>query len=342
MTISVQLNSHQNNTIPIGQVCKFTITRSDPRIQTRAFIIYQHIHYLKPLNEWNTNDCLNYFPEAPGEYALTLQWLCPGKEGGWVYFNFRVLADTVYKSGPVQQKLNRNTHLWGANEWEVKQFKGYEDSVFDLLKKIVKPGYVIYDIGASLGLYSIWFSEAVGFQGRVYCFEANPVCVYLLQANLNLNKRSNCEIFPVALSSGAEAIDFTINYGNSALGMARDSPLYTPKTGHEIIVLSHSLDELVRTFEFRKPDLIKIDVEGAEESIIKGMENTLIQHQPKLLLEVHGQTAADASFQSLYKLDYSFLHIESNRLFNKLDKLLEWFQGNVEQFLCFPSGKDTS
>jgi len=338
--ISIRLNSHDGKTIPLGQVSEFVITRSNPEIQTRTFIIHQKIHYLKPVSEWTRNDYIHFFPEAPGDYTLACQWSSLDKEKGWVYFNFQVLSETGIKSGPVRIRIDNHTQLWGVNEWEVKRLRRYEEEVFNILYRIIQPGQAIYDIGANLGQYSIWFSRAVRSQGHVYCFEANPVCVYLLQVNLDLNQANNCEIFPVALSSRKESIDFTINYGNSALGITRDSPFYAPKIGHEIIVMSRSLDELVVTFNLRRPDLIKIDVEGAEDSLIKGMENTLIQHQPIILIEVHGQAAANASFKRLDQLGFFFLHIASKRVFNTLNELLEWFPEAVEQFICFPAGKD--
>jgi len=334
--IKIAFQSNKTDVIQLGQVCKFTLSRSSEEIEARAFIIHQNIRYLKPITDWNTHDNILFFPEVPGSYTLAVQWRSNDGSSGWDKYSFRVETNEKTITSPTQIKIDKDTCLWGPSAWEVNCLQGYEKSVFDRLSRIVRRGQVIYDIGASLGQYSIWFSRAIGKNGHVYCFEANPLCIYWLQVNLELNQATNCEILPIALTDGSGTIRFTINYGNSAIGITRDSPFYESKIGHEIDVSGCRLDELLETYLLRKPDLIKIDVEGAEESLIIGMENTLTRHRPVLILEVHGQATAKNTFHRLDDLGYSFTDIASNRKFEDVNKLLEWFPEAVRQFLCTP------
>jgi FkbM family methyltransferase len=334
LKITSKLNA--KGEVEIGHTCDFEIIRSSPEIETRSFLIHQDIHYLKPILDWNTENGINIFPEAPGSYLLLIEWRGPGLSSGWVSQPFQVIANVKTFNTPQQIDLGNKTHMWGPNEWEAIRLKAHEKPVMDLLAQIVRPSWVVYDIGANLGVYSIQFSRQVGQHGFVYCIEANPVCVYFLRANLEYNRISNCEILPVALSDIHRQIDFTINYSNSALGVTQNSPFYASKVGHDITVQGYSLDELIDEYHLKKPDLIKIDIEGAEGYAVKGMQKTIAQDRPLILVEVHGRTAAEMTFRELGKMGYHFQDISSQNQFTNVDQLIAWFPEAVLQFMCTP------
>jgi FkbM family methyltransferase len=176
----------------------------------------------------------------------------------------------------------------------------------------------------------------VGEDGFIYCIEANPLCVYFLGANLDLNEISNCQILPIGLTKDQSNLDFTINYGNSALGVAKSSPLYTSKVGHEFLVHGCSLDILISTYQLKPPDMIKIDIEGGEGYAIKGMHKTLKKYLPVVLIEIHGRKAAKSTFHQLGKLNYRFQDIGTQQIFTDVKPLMDWFPDAVRQFLCTP------
>jgi FkbM family methyltransferase len=237
---------------------------------------------------------------------------------------------------PQQVQVDGQTFVWAPSEWEALHLKGYETPVANLLPSLIHPGQTIYDLGANLGIYSIWFSRLAGPRGRVYSIEANPLCVYFLQANLALNQVWNCEILPVAVADSPGSLDFTINYGNSALGITQESGFYASKIGHEITVASFALDELIESLNLASPDVVKIDIEGAEEYAIIGMQKTLARCHPLLILEVHGRQAAHPTFRRLHDLGYCFQEIAHKQTFETLDSLLAWLPEAVLQFLCSP------
>jgi FkbM family methyltransferase len=332
----ILLRNSTNGEIKIGNICEIQLTGFANEIDTRAFLAYQNIHYLKQIADWSANRELRVFPESPGMYTLIIQWrdTTTGIQG-WMQQPFKVVANVRDSNAPFEVSVGENIALWAPSEWEAQQLHGYERSIAELLPGIVRTGNVIYDIGANLGQYAVRFSRLVGKTGQVYCIEANPVCIYFLQANLQLNKATNCEILPVALSDQDGSIEFTITYGNSALGISQGSSFYNVKIGHEVGIQSFSLDHLIATLDLKQPSLLKIDIEGAEDTAIAGMERTLSNHHPQIILEIHGKGSASRTFPLLDKFHYRFVELSSHREFSDSGNLLQSFPDQVMQFHCF-------
>ena len=98
---------------------------------------------------------------------------------------------------------------------------------------------------------------------------------------------------------------FNLNYGSSLIGTGDQS---TPidKPGHRIGVDREALDTLISRFHLRRPDFIKLDVEGAEVDAVAGMMGTLRASRPGLMIELHGRDAAVATLHTLAELDYRY------------------------------------
>ncbi len=286
---------------------------------------------------------------------MTLEWRS-GEKGGWSELEFRVLfgggAEDVV---PFQIRLNESLKIWAPSELEAKLHRasmqrlawrrdnpGSERATFAYLRSLVKPGSVVYDVGANLGIYSIQLARRCGPGGYVYCFEANPVCVHYLRANLSLNGLDNAEILPVALLDYTGQTGFTLNYGNSNLGLSEGSGLFVSKVGHRIDVPCFELDTLVEGFGLRRPDLIKVDIEGAESRAVAGMLRTLEWHRPNLLLELHGTVAATQTLDLLRDLDYVYVDPENHQPLEGLEGVLERFGESIFQLAVLPAEGEAS
>jgi FkbM family methyltransferase len=332
------LEINLKNNVTLGNTCEFEIRLRKDNISWRAFIVQENIFYLKPLVDWNTGNSLFFVPHSPGRYIFAIQWRDADEEIiEWVRYPFNVRINKVFGQTPQKITLAKNMQFWVPNGWEaIMLLSKYEPKVADALRRTVQSGWVAYDVGANLGYYSVLLGRQVGPKGGIYSFEANPVCVEYLRSNLALNQIANCEILPCALLDNREDVKFTINYGTSAIGLTQRSSFYESKIGHEVNVQGYSLDELVETFDLRKPDVIKIDIEGAEAFAIAGMLRTLEKYRPLILLELHGRPAAEQTLSQLDQVGYRYNDFSRKKEYPNGPEFSRDFPETVTQILCLP------
>jgi FkbM family methyltransferase len=299
--------------IVLGQFLEIQVTDTGPGLETRFFFRHEHVLYPSPLTSWEPRTTLLFFPESPGDFQIAVEWRMPDGSHGWLEQSFSVtvgakaltrrLLDSSI-DGPSLVEIGGGTSIWSVSGWESGLIRHWESDLMNTLEELVEPGFVVYDVGANVGVYSVYASRLVGPKGHVYSIEANPVCVYLLRCNLGSTGNGNFTIIPIAVSDAPGSCRFKINYGNSNLGLTDESALFEQKMGQEIQVSSLDFDSMKSSFNLRPPDLIKIDIEGAEEYAIRGMRGSLVEHQPVLLLEIHGEQAAGATFELLDGVSY--------------------------------------
>jgi len=175
------------------------------------------------------------------------------------------------------------------------------------MRKLIRPGSTVFDIGANVGVFSVPFSSWVGAQGRVYSFEPVEDTYWLLQENISLNKCSNIISYQQAISdkqgvSKMHIFDKRYSSWNS-MGFTSHHGSIKPKL--EIEITSNSLDSFCRSENISVIDYLKVDVEGYEYLVFKGVENLLSQGKVKYLsFEVADilQKVSGHSVQELFKL----------------------------------------
>ena len=183
------------------------------------------------------------------------------------------------KISPKQIGIHRELYLYGKRESGVTDF---------LLKSdILKKGDVVLDIGANIGYYAILESKIVGNYGRVYAVEPVENNIKQLQHNLKLNHTTNVSVSQFAFGS-KEGI------GKMLITEGCNWSTLNPKGVHKVVRTEDVKITTVDSFLHGKqiPKLIRMDVEGYEHEILKGMPNTL-KEGVKLLIEVHGQFLPD-------------------------------------------------
>jgi FkbM family methyltransferase len=134
----------------------------------------------------------------------------------------------------------------------------------DLLKSILKPGDVFIDIGANAGIYSLTAAALVGKSGTVLAIEPNPVMVERLQKNAELNDFSPCMRIEAAAVSDKTA-ELTITLDATNLG---GSSLVLERSQHSMIVPCDTLLNILARHQIEKIAVLKIDIEGAEDSAL--------------------------------------------------------------------------
>lgn len=146
------------------------------------------------------------------------------------------------------------------------------DSLCDAL--ISDPATSALDIGANLGTTAAILSQHLP-QGRVYAFEPGPAIFKALQTNLASNGLDN--VTPLNLAVGETPGSFRF-HENSAYGhLTEDS------SGTE--VTATTVDDFVQKIQFASLDFIKIDVEGFEQSVLKGAAETIAKYDPIIQIE---------------------------------------------------------
>jgi FkbM family methyltransferase len=162
-----------------------------------------------------------------------------------------------------------------------------------LAQRYVKSGDVVWDVGANLGLFSFAAAAIAGPRGSVFAFEPDTWLVQLLRRSSGLQRDgAPVAVIPAAVASSPAIRSFTIarraraanhlaEYGHSQAGGARETQS----------VVAVSLDWALA--HLAAPQVVKIDVEGAELEVLSGATQLLERHRPVLLCEVGRSVQAE-------------------------------------------------
>jgi len=156
----------------------------------------------------------------------------------------------------------------------------------DLVRKTLGPQAIFIDVGANAGYFTLIAAACVGDSGRVLSIEPNPSIADQLRVNVERSRLSNIIIEQTACSDSVEtSIETLYIPDESSLGKAS---LSKSNAGSEesVKVRSATLDQLILDHALEKVTLVKIDVEGAELMVLRGMTETLSQLRPIIVLEL--------------------------------------------------------
>jgi FkbM family methyltransferase len=162
----------------------------------------------------------------------------------------------------------------------------YDALQVELVQKVVMPGDTVIDIGAHKGQYSVLMSARSGPTGEVIAFEPDPVAAVGLQGNFALNPALKAPILINAACSDANGtMAFYTQGGNSQSSFA-ESALPSGRETERIIVETLRLDDWWEKNREGVPSFIKIDTEGAEIHVLRGMPR-LLQSPAMIICELH-------------------------------------------------------
>jgi len=182
-------------------------------------------------------------------------------------------------------------------------FNSAEPQLQQILKKHIKKGDVVFDIGANMGYVSIVMSKLVGKKGKVYSFEAIPETTERCNRNIQLNGCKNIQLIRKALSDSIGKVTFRIPNGGDTHPMA--SMVWHKNIDDAISVEVETMTiDGNEKFENISPSFLKIDVEGAEAKVIKGMEQLIKRDKPSIFIECSKAGREDV-WNILKELKYS-------------------------------------
>jgi FkbM family methyltransferase len=180
-------------------------------------------------------------------------------------------------------------------------------------------GMTVYDVGAFQGLLTLFLASRAR---AVICFEPNTQNHKRLMENLMLNAIKNVEVRKVGVGSRAETrtmVGSPLMPGGASVDGSTVEKLL--RAGAETAVEEIRivmLDEEILQAGLPAPDFVKIDIEGWEIQALRGARNTLQLHEPRLFLEMHGETIREKKRKVaeivafLWEINYRHIrHIES-------------------------------
>ena len=156
-----------------------------------------------------------------------------------------------------------------------------DPSVRTALDSLCRPGDVAFDLGANVGVVTALLSELVGPTGRVVAFEASPRVLPVLRENIERQPIANTSLVALAVSDSVGAT-VGLHYNDSHVS---DSVVYRSDDSKQTVQVSTiTIDEHVARTQL-VPNVIKMDIEGAEHLALAGMQDTLRRYAPHLVVE---------------------------------------------------------
>lgn len=179
---------------------------------------------------------------------------------------------------PLTFSVQTQTHVMRIDEviWELP--------VLERMASLVKAGDVVWDVGANVGIFSLVLARKGG--STVHAFEPESANIATLRQNIKLNTASNITLHKLALSDIDGACTF---YQEGEAGSGTHSTVPDPgRTSASVQVQAARGDTLVEQAGLQAPAVVKIDVEGGELAVLRGMERLLTNHRVRhLFIEVH-------------------------------------------------------
>ena len=204
----------------------------------------------------------------------------------------------------------------------------YEPELQAAVRHWLRPGMVVYDVGANIGYISLLLARAVEASpttaGHVYAFEPLPANLERMADNFGLNPWAAITCVPAAVVDHAGPVRF-LAHASGAMGKAAGSAGRQHETYQaEIEVPGVTLDgfayeDSVVVGTVREPSLqphptlpqaIKMDIEGGEVLALVGMARLLSEARPLLLIELHGPESALAAWDTLTAAGYRILRMQ--------------------------------
>lgn len=215
-------------------------------------------------------------------------------------------------------KLNNALMELNLAEWKDRGtfFTGrwYDLPTQKLLDDVLKPGDEVIDIGANVGMFTLSARNLVGNTGSIHCFEPNPTVLAKLNRNIELNQFNNINVHSIGLSDIEDQFTLYvphINAGEGTIGAFPESE-YNKDECYEVLVDVKIGDNVLGK---TSPRLIKLDVEGAEVNVLKGLNKLIDKCLPIIIAEYvpHHLSRFNHSFEDIQSIaqehGYKIFHL---------------------------------
>ena len=299
---------------------------------------------------------------------LAFLWTTAGNNQTWRKFLYRQLRrngktpDYAFSKdfyglkykGNLNNNIDANVFFYGAFEKPLLFF--LRDTLNALITET--PKAIFMDIGANVGHHSIFLSK---FASQVLAFEPYPKVNMQFKQQIAHNNISNIQIFETGLSDRRETLNYYAPTGNNeGIGSFDESSIGKGNTSYGKLELQEG-DQVIESDSWKNIKLIKIDVEGFEKKVIKGLTRTIEEERPVIVCEItYGQQLSFVSIEELNSYlpkNYEILTFNTRKLDGSKDKrkgslakrsgfyelisLKQWRSSGQDDIVMIPNEKST-
>jgi FkbM family methyltransferase len=260
----------------------------------------------------------------PGAHRL-LNALRPLGETAPDQADFHCRFDGLSYAGSLNEHIDREIFFFGAYAADELRF-------LDRAARAIAPagGLNFFDIGANVGQHSLWMARRAA---RVFAFEPSARAVAQLSANIAANQIENVRLFDFAL--GEEDIEAQLGSGFAHNAGSR-SLLWTLDEAKAETVRVRRGADVFDEHDLPAMHLLKLDVEGFEKSVLRGLAGRIARDRPVIMMELIGPENLKSGFSDEAELrrtlypDHQLFSIDPRR------RGLAPFDWNVEEMVCLP------
>ena len=299
---------------------------------------------------------------------LVFLWKTAGNNQTWRKFLYRQLRrngktpDYAFSKdfyglkykGNLNNNIDANVFFYGAFEKPLLFF--LRDTLNALITET--PKAIFMDIGANVGHHSIFLSK---FASQVLAFEPYPKVNMQFKQQIAHNNISNIQIFETGLSDRRETLNYYAPTGNNeGIGSFDESSIGKGNKSYGQLDLQEG-DQVIESDSWKDIKLIKIDVEGFEKKVIKGLSRTIEEERPVIVCEItYGQQLSFVSIEELSSYlpqNYEILTFNTRKLDGSKDKrkgslakrsgfyelisLKQWRSSGQDDIVMIPNEKST-
>lgn len=179
----------------------------------------------------------------------------------------------------------------------------FEEETIDFFSHHLKPGMVVFDVGANIGIYSLLSAKHVGEGGAIHSFEPTPKTFAQLQVNVELNGFGCVHLNQLAVAEQSGTSNLFLYEQNAMNSLSRQDWVGTPLG--QVAVATISLDEYIDAEGVDTVNLLKLDVEGAELGVLKGARRLLSgPNAPVVVCEFADKTTSNFGYRAADLRDY--------------------------------------
>jgi methyltransferase, FkbM family len=206
----------------------------------------------------------------------------------------KLIKRTIFRILPLASYLRilQQSYFFSYRIGLLKFSRNYDYHYY--VKKLIRKGDTIIDIGANLGYYSILFSRWTGENGKVLSVE--PIQIYNQVFNKKAKNKKNIQLFPYALGTEEKTVQLVSSPHTGYLRTGLPHIYDSSKDGelaNQEFTFDTEMKQASKLFkDLEKIDYIKCDIEGFEFVVLSEMKELILKHRPKIQVEVWAENEA--------------------------------------------------